>query len=66
MNINSTNIRSADYNTKDYSLTVTFHSGHSHTYHQISPAEYSAFLNANSAGQHLHRHFKSKKSTRLQ
>jgi len=56
----SSNIHSVSYDPASQELTVRFHSGQAYTYSHVTPEEFHAFDNAESPGQHFHKHVRSK------
>ena len=64
--VNSSNLHSLEYDDKTSSLLVQFHSGHIYRYENITPAEYSALINAASSGSHLKERLARKNFSRVQ
>jgi len=53
----SSNLKKGFYNQNTRTLEVTFHSGHTYSYHNVTPAQLSALLNASSQGAFLRANF---------
>jgi len=58
MRLNSSNLRSADYDPWSATLTIVFHGGRVYLYLHVPPAEYSGLVRANSHGKYFHEHIK--------
>lgn len=58
--VQSSTVKSLDYDPTKRLLTVSFHSGGTYHYENVSPDQYKALETADSVGGHLARHIKGK------
>jgi hypothetical protein len=63
MKVNSSYIRSLDYDSYARSLIVIFQDGAKIVYYQIQPRTYQAILNADSHGEKFHQLMAGKRFT---
>lgn len=61
----SSNIAGVKYDEPSKVLSVTFHSGGTYSYENVTPAEFHAFHTAESLGKHFHKNIKSKVGRRV-
>ena len=58
--VQSSAIRSLDYDKESRSLRVAFTNGNGHTYQGVDEATYQAFVNSDSPGKFFNQNFKGK------
>jgi hypothetical protein len=58
--VQSSNIKAIGYEPATSTLAVQFHSGTTHEYAGVTPAEHAAFMAAPSKGKHFHKHIRAK------
>ena len=60
----SSNLAAASYDPATKVLSVKFHSGAVHDYHDVASHHYDAMLKAPSAGKYFHAHVRPHKNTK--
>lgn len=60
MKVKSSQIAELDHDPDKLQLHVTFHDGHTYTYHAVDARAFQALLNAKSIGSHFSKHIKTK------
>jgi len=53
------------YKPEQAILQIEFHNGSTYEYHNVTPGEYSALINADSHGEHFARHFRNRNFKRI-
>lgn len=63
--LSSSNLKSVQYKPEQAILQIEFHNGSTYEYHNVTPGEYSALINADSHGEHFARHFRNRNFKRI-
>lgn len=58
VSVNSSLIKTADYNSKDKTLDIEFRTGGTYRYHEISAPRFRGFIHAKSQGKYFLKHIK--------
>ena len=56
--VKSSNIFSVAHDPATQQMEVTFHSGHTYRYQNVTPEQHATFMAADSKGTHFHQNFK--------